>query len=80
MSAGAPVNGIVEVARPEQFRLDELIRGVLTTRNDPREVVTDPQARYFGVNPSERALLPGADARLAETRFSDWLQQQLATA
>jgi hypothetical protein len=53
---------------------------VLTTRNDPREVVTDPQARYFGINPSERALLPGADARVAETRFSDWLEQQLASA
>jgi uncharacterized protein YbjT (DUF2867 family) len=80
VSVGAPVNGRVEVAGPEQFRLDELIRGVLTARNDPREVVTDPQARYFGINPSERALLPGADARLAETRFSDWLEQQLATA
>ena len=80
VSVGAPLNGMVEVAGPEQFRLDELIRGVLTTRNDPREVVTDPQARYFGINPSERALLPGADARLAETRFSDWLEQQLATA
>jgi uncharacterized protein YbjT (DUF2867 family) len=80
VSVGAPVNGIVEVAGPAQFRLDELIRGVLTTRNDPREVVTDQQARYFGIAPSERALLPGADARLAETRFSDWLEQQLATA
>ena len=80
VSVGAPLNGMVEVAGPEQFRLDELIRGVLTTRDDPREVVTDPQARYFGINPGERALLPGPDARLAETRFSDWLTQQLATA
>ena len=80
VSVGAPLNAMVEVAGPEQFRLDELIRGVLTTRNDPREVITDPQARYFGINPSERALLPGPDARLAETRFSDWLQKQLATA
>jgi uncharacterized protein YbjT (DUF2867 family) len=78
VSVGAPVNGMVEIAGPEQFRLDELIRGMLTARNDPREVVTDPQARYFGINPSERALLPGPDARLAETRFSDWLTQQLA--
>jgi uncharacterized protein YbjT (DUF2867 family) len=80
VAAGAPLNGMAEIAGPEQFRLDELIRGVLKTRNDPREVVTDPQARYFGISPSERALLPGADARLAETRFSDWLEQQLATA
>jgi uncharacterized protein YbjT (DUF2867 family) len=80
VSDGAPVNGIVEIAGPEQFRLDELVRGALTTRNDPREVVTDPEARYFGINPSERALLPGADARLAETRFNDWLEQQVAAA
>jgi uncharacterized protein YbjT (DUF2867 family) len=80
VSLGAPVNGIVEIAGPEQFRLDELIRGALTTRNDPREVVTDPQARYFGLNPSERALLPGGGARIAETRFSDWLERELATA
>jgi uncharacterized protein YbjT (DUF2867 family) len=80
VAVGAPINGMVEIAGPQQFRLDELIRGVLTTRNDPREVVTDPQARYFGINPSERALLPGPDARVAETRFSDWLTQQLAAA
>jgi uncharacterized protein YbjT (DUF2867 family) len=80
VAVDAPLSGMVEIAGPEPFRLDELIRGVLTTRNDPREVVTDPQARYFGINPSERTLLPGADARLAETRFSDWLEQQLATA
>jgi uncharacterized protein YbjT (DUF2867 family) len=80
VSVGEPLNGTVEVAGPEQFRLDELIRGALTTRNDPREVVTDPEARFFGINPSERALLPGADARLADAGFSDWLQQQLATA
>ena len=71
---------MVEIAGPEQFRLDELIRSVLAKREDPREVVADPQARYFGINPSERALLPGTDARLAETRFSDWFAQQLATA
>ena len=67
-----PVNGIVEVAGPEQFRLDELVRSVLKAAGDPREVITDPQAQYFGINPSERTLLPGDDARLAETRFEDW--------
>jgi uncharacterized protein YbjT (DUF2867 family) len=80
VAVGAALNGMVELAGPEQFRLDELIRGVLATRKDPREVVTDPRARYFGVNPSERALLPGTDARIAETRFGDWLEHQLATA
>jgi uncharacterized protein YbjT (DUF2867 family) len=80
VAVGAPLNGTVEIAGPEQFRLDGLIRELLSKRNDPRAVVADPEARYFGINPSERTLLPGADARLAETRFSDWLDQQLATA
>ena len=68
----------MEIAGPEQFRLDELIRGVLKDRNDPREVVTDPQARYYGIAPSERTLLPGNDTRLAQTRFDDWLKQPAA--
>jgi uncharacterized protein YbjT (DUF2867 family) len=72
---GPPVNGIVEVAGPEQFRLDELVRGLLKARNDPREVISDPHAPYFGITTSERTLLPGDDARIAETRFEDWLKQ-----
>jgi uncharacterized protein YbjT (DUF2867 family) len=80
VAVGEPLNGMEEVAGPEEFRLDELVRGVLAKRNDPREVVTDPQARYFGIRPDERALLPGPGARIAETRLSDWAQQQLATA
>jgi uncharacterized protein YbjT (DUF2867 family) len=80
VAVGAPLNGMVEIAGPEQFRLDELVRGALAKRDDPREVVADPQARYFGISPSERVLLPGPDARLAETRFSDWFAQQLAAA
>jgi uncharacterized protein YbjT (DUF2867 family) len=79
-AVGEPVNGMVEAGGPEQFRLDELVRGVLKGRNDPREVVADPEATYFGINPKEGVLVPGPDARLAETRFSDWLSQQLATA
>ncbi|HEY7631014.1 MAG TPA: SDR family oxidoreductase [Thermoleophilaceae bacterium] len=75
VAVGSPVNDIVEVAGPEQFRLDELIRDVLATRNDPREVVTDPEATYYGINPGERTLLPGDDARIAETRFEDWAKQ-----
>src|SRR5438874_12362259 len=80
IAVGAPVNGIVEVAGPEQFRLDELIRQDLSARNDPRDVVADPQARYFGAMLSERTLVPGDDARLGETRFEDWLSlSQTAT-
>ncbi len=75
ISVGSPVNGIVEVAGPQQFRLDELIRRALRESRDPREVITDPHARYFGVELDERTLVPGDDARLAETRFDDWLSQ-----
>ena len=72
VAVGAPLNGIVEIAGPEQFRMDEFIRGTLAARNDPRKVVTDPEARYFGINPGERTLLPADDARIGNTRFEDW--------
>lgn len=79
VSVGAPVNGIVEIAGPEPFRLDDLIRRVLSARDDPRTVVTDPHARYSSAELGERTLLPGADARLAGTPLEDWLNQS-ATA
>jgi uncharacterized protein YbjT (DUF2867 family) len=75
VAVGPPLNGTVEIAGPDQFRLDELIRGRLKATGDPREVVTDPQAQYFGITPKERTHLPGGDARIAETRFDDWLKQ-----
>jgi uncharacterized protein YbjT (DUF2867 family) len=75
VAVGAPVHGIVEVAGPEQFRLDDLIRRTLGARHDPREVVTDPRARYAGALLGERTLVPGSGARLAETRLEDWLRR-----
>jgi uncharacterized protein YbjT (DUF2867 family) len=75
ISVGSPVNGIVEVAGPQRFRLDELIRRDLSARHDPRDVITDPNARYFGAKLGEQTLLPGDDAILAETRFEDWVDR-----
>ncbi|MEU3655936.1 SDR family oxidoreductase [Streptomyces sp. NPDC032161] len=75
-AVGVPVNGIVEVAGPDTFHLDELIRTGLAAENDPRTVVTDPQAPYFGAVLRETTLLPGPDARITETRFTDWLARQ----
>lgn len=75
IAVGAPVNGTVEIAGPEQFRLDELVRQSLGARDDPREVVADPQSRYFGAALSERTLVPGGDAQLGEIRFAEWLAQ-----
>jgi hypothetical protein len=68
------VNGVVEIAGPDRLRLDELIRGVLSTLDDSREVITDPHARYWGISPGERSLLPGDDARLGKTRFAEWFR------
>lgn len=73
IAAGNPLNGMVEFAGPERFRFDEFIRGGLLTRNDPREVVVDPQACYFGATLSERILVADDDARLGNIRFEDWL-------
>jgi hypothetical protein len=80
IAASAPVNGLVEIGGPEQFPLDELVRQGLAEYKDPREVVADPKARYYGVELSERTLLPGEDARLGETRFETWLAQSVGKA
>ena len=73
VALGSPANGVVEFAGPEQFRLEELVRTELRLREDPREVVADPLARYFGTKLDERELLPGDGATLAPTRFAEWL-------
>ncbi|MEU7484183.1 SDR family oxidoreductase [Streptomyces sp. NPDC042319] len=72
----APLKGITEVAGPEVFRFDELIAEALRAWKDPRKVVADPHARYFGSELRERSLVPvEGRARLAETRFEDWLRR-----
>jgi uncharacterized protein YbjT (DUF2867 family) len=73
IAVGAPLNGTVEVAGPQLFRFGVLIGLGLRARNDPREVVSDPHARYFGAELGERALVPGDGARLGETHFDEWL-------
>ena len=78
VAVGAPINGIVEIAGPEQFRLDELVRRRLTSLKDPRKVISDPNARYAGAKVSENTLLPGKNVRLGETRFETWLTQPAA--
>jgi uncharacterized protein YbjT (DUF2867 family) len=75
VAAGAPLNGTVEIAGPDLFRFDELIRQGLTARNDPREVVVDPHARYFGAELDERSLIPAEGARLGEIHLQEWLVQ-----
>ena len=78
IAVGAPVNGIVEVGGPQQFRLDEFVRQGLLAYKDPRTVVADPGAGYYGVEVDESTLVPGKDARLGETRFEAWLSESTA--
>src|SRR5580692_2048102 len=78
VAVSQPVNGIVEIGGPEQFRVGELVRRRLASLRDPREVIADPNARYAGAKLSERTLVPGKNARLGETRFETWLTQPAA--
>ena len=78
-AVGAPVNGTVELAGPERFRLDELTRRVLSANGDARRVTADGRARYFGAELDDGSLIPGAEARIAPTRFEDWLSQTMVS-
>jgi len=78
IAVASPVNGTVEIAGPQPFRLDELVGRRLASLKDPREIVADPDARYSGSRISERTLLPGNNARLGETSFETWLKQAAA--
>ena len=80
VAIGSPLKGTIEIGGPERFRFDELIRQGLSARNDPREVIADPHARYFGAELSERSLVPDDGAQLGETRFEDWLSRSAAVA
>ncbi|MFG3060403.1 SDR family oxidoreductase [Streptomyces sp. NPDC048231] len=75
-AAGAPLNGVVEIAGPDVFRFDDLVRDVLTSQNDSRKVVADPHARYYGSELQDDSLVPGPGAQLAATRFADWFARQ----
>jgi uncharacterized protein YbjT (DUF2867 family) len=72
VAVAAPLNAVVEIAGPERFRLDELIRLALRARRDPREVVADEHAPYFGAELSETTLVPGDEPRLGTVRFDQW--------
>ena len=80
IATSSPVKGTVEIGGPEKFHLDELIRLDLAARKDPREVITDPQGRYYGIKVTERALVPDDNAQLGETHFKDWLNQSTKQA
>jgi uncharacterized protein YbjT (DUF2867 family) len=78
IAVGQPVNGIVEIGGPEEFRVDELVQRRLASLKDTREVIADPNARYSGAKLGEKTLVPSNNARLGETRFETWLTQPAA--
>jgi uncharacterized protein YbjT (DUF2867 family) len=80
VAVGAPINGIVEVSGPEQFRLDEIVRRYLAAGDDRRSVIADAHARYYGAELGERTLVPDNNANIGETRFEDWLSRQFVSA
>ncbi len=79
VSQRPPADGLVEIGGPEQFRFDEFIADGLMAMGDPRTVVADPEARYFGAVLQERSLVPDNAVHLGETRFHDWQAQPAKT-
>lgn len=77
ITLGRPLNGALEVGGPEAIPLDELAREVLSAREDPRQVVADAHARYFGAELNDQSLIPGPNARLGSLTFGDWLRQSI---
>jgi len=81
ITVGAPLNGMIEVSGPDKFRLDELVQRFLIANNDPRKVITDIHARYFGIELNDRSLNPRSDnPRIGATNFDQWLDRQAKAA
>jgi len=78
VALGQPINGMIEVAGPDPIRQDELVRQFLRATGDARKVVTDVNARYFGIEVNDQSLVPSANARLGPTHFRDWLSRSTA--
>lgn len=75
----APIDGMVDIAGPERFRMSDLLQRYLQATGDTRTVVADPAARYFGADLQEGTLVPEGEARLGHIRFEDWIRQHRQT-
>jgi len=75
VTLGAPVNGMIEIAGPERIPQDDLAQRYLRATKDPRQVVADAHARYFGAELNDQSLTPGENPRLGSIRFDDWLNR-----
>jgi uncharacterized protein YbjT (DUF2867 family) len=79
VALAAPRSGIVEIAGPEQAPFNEIVARYLKAVGDPREVVSDPEARYFGGRVEERSLVPLGEARLGRIGLDEWVRRSQAT-
>jgi uncharacterized protein YbjT (DUF2867 family) len=80
VAVSPPLNGIVEIAGPRPIHLEEFVRDGLSAGNDPRHVIADPAATYFGAALDKNSLIPGPGAQLAATRYEDWLKRSITAA
>jgi uncharacterized protein YbjT (DUF2867 family) len=75
VALGYPRNGTIEIAGPERAPFNEIVGRYLKAVGDPREVVKDPEARYFGARLEEQSLVPLGEARLGRVNLEEWLRQ-----
>ena len=75
-----PLNGVVDLAGPEPIPMDQLVRRFLRANNDPRQVVSDASATYYGTPVNDQSLVPLGPSRIGATRFDDWLSSQSVAA
>jgi uncharacterized protein YbjT (DUF2867 family) len=75
IAVAKPRNGIIEIAGPDAVPFDELVREYLAAHHDPRTVLTDEQAQYFGTTLEKRSLVPDENALLGSSHFADWLSR-----
>ncbi|HEY1943035.1 MAG TPA: SDR family oxidoreductase [Roseiarcus sp.] len=80
VALAAPQNGIVEIAGPERAPFNEIVARYLKAVGDPREVVSDPEARYWGGRVEQRSLVPLGEARLGRIGLDEWLRRSQAAA
>jgi uncharacterized protein YbjT (DUF2867 family) len=80
VALAAPQNGIIEIAGPERAPFNEIVARYLKAVGDPREVVSDPEARYYGSRVEERSLVPLGEARLGRIGLDEWLRRSQAAA